>query len=191
MFKEIIQKLKTWRKDRQQLVAVPDPEPETETPVEEIPGDVLALDDPEGSYGEGIEPECWQWSPGMRLRNGEVQLLQEKDPTEHSRELATLYGIGITADEAAERLRDLGKAITDALKPFVDAMRNMWECLPKWYRAAQRRDSGTYTNTEHRANRRNGRTLWPEKPRSGRNGKEVTTDEIRPVLSVPELRVLT
>lgn len=115
MFKEIIQKLKTWRKDRQQLVAVPDPEPETETPVEDIPGDVLALDDPEGSYGEGIEPECWQWSPGMRLRNGEVQLLQEKDPTEHSRELATLYGIGITADEAAERLRDLGKAITDAL----------------------------------------------------------------------------
>ena len=93
MFKEIIQKLKTWRKDRQQLVAVPDPEPETETPVEEIPGDVLALDDPEGSYGEGIEPECWQWSPGMHLRNGEVQLLQEKDPTEHSRELATLYGI--------------------------------------------------------------------------------------------------
>ena len=136
MFKEIIQKLKTWRKDRQQLVAVPDPEPETETPVEEIPGDVLALDDPEGSYGEGIEPECWQWSPGMHLRNGEVQLLQEKDPTEHSRELATLYGIGITADEAAERLRDLGKAITDALKPFVDAMRNMWECLPKWYRDA-------------------------------------------------------
>lgn len=117
MFKEIIQKLKTWRKDRQQLVAVPDPEPETETPVEEIPGDVLALDDPEGSYGEG-----------------EVQLLQEKDPAEHSRELATLYGI--TADEAAERLRDLGKAITDALKPFVDAMRNMWECLPKWYRDA-------------------------------------------------------
>lgn len=78
MFKEIIQKLKTWRKDRQQLVAVPDPEPETETPVEEIPGDVLALDDPEGSYGEGIEPECWQCSPGMRLRNGEVQLLQER-----------------------------------------------------------------------------------------------------------------
>lgn len=68
--------------------------------------------------------------------NGEVQLLQEKDPTEHSQELATLYGIGITADEAAERLRDLGKAITDALKPFVDAMRNMWECLPKWYRDA-------------------------------------------------------
>lgn len=134
MFKEIIQKLKTWRKDRQQLVAVPDPEPETETPVEEIPGDVLALDDPEVSYGEGIEPECWQWSPGMRLRNGEVQLLQEKDLTEPSRELATLYGI--TADEAAERLRDLGKAITDALKPFVDAMRNMWECLPKWYRDA-------------------------------------------------------
>lgn len=132
MFKEIIQKLKTWRKDRQQLVAVPDPEPETETPVEEIPGDVLALDDPEGS--EGVEPECWQWSPGMRLRNGEVQLLQEKDPTEHSRELATLCGI--TADEVAERLRDLGKAITDALKPFVDAMRNMWECLPKWYRDA-------------------------------------------------------
>ena len=85
MFKEIIQKLKTWRKGRQQLVTVPDPEPETETPVEEIPGDVLALDDPEDSYGEGVEPECWQWSPGMRLRNGEVQLLQEKDPTEHSR----------------------------------------------------------------------------------------------------------
>lgn len=134
MFKEIIQKLKTWRKGRQQLATVPDPEPETETPVEEIPGDVLALDDPEDSYGEGIEPECWQWSPGMRLRNGEVQLLQEKDPAEHSRELVTLYGI--TADEAAERLRDLGKAITDALKPFVDAMRNMWECLPKWYRDA-------------------------------------------------------
>lgn len=134
MFKEIIQKLKTWRKGRRQLATVPDPEPETETPVEEIPGDVLALDDPEDSYGEGIEPECWQWSPGMRLRNGEVQLLQEKDPAEHSRELATLYGI--TADEAAERLRDLGKAITDALKPFVDAMRNMWECLPKWYRDA-------------------------------------------------------
>lgn len=89
MFKEIIQKLKTWRKGRQQLVAVPDPELETETPVEEIPGDVLTLDDPEDSY-----------------------------------------------DEAAERLRDLGKAIADALKPFVDAMRNMWECLPKWYRDA-------------------------------------------------------
>lgn len=134
MFKEIIQKLKTWRKGRQQLATVPDPEPEPEIPVEEIPGDVLALDDPEDSYGESIEPECWQRSPGMCLRNGEVQLLQEKDPTEHSLELATLYGI--TADEAAERLRDLGKAITDALKPLADAMRHMWECLPKWYRDA-------------------------------------------------------
>lgn len=132
MFKEIIQKLKTWRKDRQQLATAPNPEPET--PVEEIPGDVLMLDDPEDSYDEGIEPECWQWSPGMRLRNGEVQLLQEKDPTEPGQELAALYGI--TADEAAERLRDLGKAITDALKPFADAMRRMWECLPKWYRDA-------------------------------------------------------
>lgn len=54
MFKEIIQKLKTWRKGRQQLATVPDSEPETETPVEEIPGDVLALDDPEDSYGEGM-----------------------------------------------------------------------------------------------------------------------------------------
>lgn len=134
MFKEIIQKLKTWRKGRQQLATVPNPEPETETPVEEIPGDVLTLDDPEDSCDEGIEPECWQWSPGMRLINGEVQLLQEKDPTEPGQEPAALYGI--TADEAAERLKDLGKAIADAFKPFADAMRHMWECLPKWYRDA-------------------------------------------------------
>lgn len=117
MFKEIIQKLKTWRKGHQQLATVPDPEPETETPVEEIPGDVLALDDPEGSYGEGIEPECWQWSPGMRLRNGEVQLLVCGRRAQHVGMPAEVVLYGITADEAAERLRDLGKAITDALKP--------------------------------------------------------------------------